>query len=356
MSFEVDVRAVGEESKSGDAIAMRFGDLSTVRSQNVVVIDGGFAASGEDLEDFLDEFYDTRDIDLVISTHPDGDHTAGLVHLVENLNVGELWMHQPWQYESEVYSYVLKGSSKRTFSESMKRALSTAWELEKAAKRRGVNIVEPFEGLTWADGALRVLGPSQEYYAELAKDFGMTAVETLAAKLKAAVTTIKERVVDIWDQEALVEPDSDAVSNRNNSSVILHAALGDETVLFTGDAGVPALERALDVRDALGLDRATFTQLPHHGSKRNVGPKIMTRLLGDPVIEGEVSAREAFISAAKKGSPKHPSQRVLNAAWRRGVKPFVTAGVSMLLSSPGRSRPNWSPMTPRPYLSDFDED
>lgn len=356
MSFDVDVRAVGEESKSGDAIALRFGDLTSSRTQNVVVIDGGFASSAADLVNFLDEFYDTGDIDLMISTHPDGDHTAGLISLVENLNVGELWMHQPWQYESEVYSYVLKGSSKRAFSDSMKRALSTAWALEKVAKRKGVNIVEPFEGLTWGDGVLRVLGPSQEYYSELARDFGTTAVEALAAKLRATVTKMKEHVVDLWDQEVLVEPDSDAVSNRNNSSVILHASLGEESVLFTGDAGVPALERAMDVSDALGLEKADFTQLPHHGSKRNVGPKIMSRLLGDPVSEGEVSTREAFVSAARNGKPKHPSQRVLNAVCRRGVKPFVTGGVSMLLSSSDRSRPGWSPMTPESFLSDFEED
>jgi beta-lactamase superfamily II metal-dependent hydrolase len=290
MSFEVDVRTVGEESKSGDAIALRFADFSVSPNENVVVIDGGFASSGEDLEDFLEAFYDTREIDLMISTHPDSDHTAGLIHLVENLNVGELWMHRPWLYESEVYSYVVKGSSKRTFSDSMKRALSTAWELEKAAKRKGVNIVEPFQGLTWGDGALRVLGPSQDYYSELARDFGTSAVEALTARLKAAVTAMKERAIDIWDEEALVEPDSDAVSNRNNSSVILHAALGDESVLFTGDAGVPALERALDVRDALGIEGAIFTQLPHHGSKRNRRVRHSSRRRGKEVLSIRPSA------------------------------------------------------------------
>lgn len=266
MSFEVDVRAVGEGSKSGDAIALRFGDLTSSRSQNVVVIDGGFASSAVDLTNFLDEFYDTDEIDLMISTHPDGDHTAGLIPLVENLKVGELWMHRPWQYKGEVYSYVRKGSSNRAFSESMKRALSTAWELEKVANRKGVTIVEPFEGMTWGDDALRVLGPSKEYYSELAQDFGTTGVDALAAKLKAAVTTMKERVVDLWDHEALVEPDSDAVSNRNNSSVILHAFLGEETVLFTGDAGVPAIERAMDVRDALGVEKRTSRSCPTMGA------------------------------------------------------------------------------------------
>lgn len=87
-----------------------------------------------------------------------------------------------------------------------------------------------------------------------------------------------------------------------------------------------------------------------------MGPKIMSRFLGDPVSEGEISMREGFVSAASKGRSKHPSQRVLNAACRRGVKPFVTAGVSMLVSSSDRSRTGWSPMAPETFLADFEEE
>lgn len=329
--------------------------MSSQHVQSVVVIDGGFSSSAQNFIAFISDHYDTDTIDLVISTHPDGDHTGGLIPVLEEFKVGELWMHRPWEYESEVYSYLLKGSSNRRFTDAMKRALSSAWELEKAAKRRGIPITEPFENLTWADGAFRVLGPSQSYYEELAKDFGTTALEALAAKLSAAVTKAKERVVDLWDNEALVEPAADAVSNRNNSSVVLHVQLDDASVLFTADAGVPALTRALDAADALNLETARYVQLPHHGSKRNVGPTIMNRMLGDPVVEGTTSMREAFISAAKKGKPKHPAQRVLNAARRRGVNPFVTAGRSMLLSSSDRSRPNWSAMTPEAFISVYED-
>lgn len=321
------------------------------------MIDGGFAGAAGDFIEFLDDYYNTDSIDLMISTHPDGDHTAGLIRLVDELKVGEVWMHRPWQYESEVYSYVFKGTSNRRFSESMKKALSSAWDLEKLVKRKGIPITEPFEGLRWADASVRVLGPREAYYRELTKDFGMSAVESLAAVLKGALTQVRERVVDIWDKEALIQPDSDAVSNRNNSSAIIHASLDEVDFLFTGDAGVPALEPALDVRDALGLGEAGYTQLPHHGSKRNVGPGVMDRLLGPKAREGTDTGRVAFVSAAKKGAPTHPSQRVVNAACRRGAKVFVTAGQSMVFKSSDRPmRRGWKPLTPAPFTDAFVEE
>ena len=45
MGYEVDVLGVGGESKSGDAIALRWGNLYGSREeQKVVVIDGGFGS------------------------------------------------------------------------------------------------------------------------------------------------------------------------------------------------------------------------------------------------------------------------------------------------------------------------
>ena len=50
MAYEVDILAVGNESKSGDAIALRFGDfVNNPSDQTIVVIDGGFRDSGKKL-------------------------------------------------------------------------------------------------------------------------------------------------------------------------------------------------------------------------------------------------------------------------------------------------------------------
>ena len=99
MSYEIDFLAVGEESKSGDAIALRFGDFSNIEGdQKVVVIDGGFSDSGEKLLDSIKKHYGADKIDLVVSTHPDADHIGGLHYILDNAEVKELWMHKPWEH------------------------------------------------------------------------------------------------------------------------------------------------------------------------------------------------------------------------------------------------------------------
>ena len=50
MGYEIDFIGVGQESKSGDAIAIRWGNLLGPREQqSVVLIDGGFRESGHDI-------------------------------------------------------------------------------------------------------------------------------------------------------------------------------------------------------------------------------------------------------------------------------------------------------------------
>ena len=43
MAYQIDFLPVGDGAKSGDAIAMRFGDFSDAMKTFVVVIDGGAA-------------------------------------------------------------------------------------------------------------------------------------------------------------------------------------------------------------------------------------------------------------------------------------------------------------------------
>ena len=41
-------------------------------------------------------------IDLLISTHPDGDHIGGLLHVLQTLPIRELWIHQPWSHAAAI--------------------------------------------------------------------------------------------------------------------------------------------------------------------------------------------------------------------------------------------------------------
>jgi glyoxylase-like metal-dependent hydrolase (beta-lactamase superfamily II) len=159
---------VGDQSKSGDAIALRDGNLRGPRSdQTVVVVDGGYQGSGERLVEFIRTRYRTSDVDLVISTHPDQDHVGGLEVVVEELNVRELWMHQPWAHSLDLAAAKRFGFSKVAVGEALQKSLEGASELETIATRHGIAIKEPFTGLTTADGIIEVAGSTLAYYEEL---------------------------------------------------------------------------------------------------------------------------------------------------------------------------------------------
>jgi len=113
----------------------------------------------------------------------------------------------------------------------------------------------------------------------------------------------------------------------NESSLVLYGAFDKGRILLTGDAGINALTWAADQADATGLPLQdfSFVQIPHHGSRRNVGPTILNRLLGPILQQGSDTKFAAFVSAPKDDE-KHPRKIVLNAFMRRGGRVIITQG------------------------------
>ena len=134
-SLEIDFLPVGEESKSGDAIAMRFGLYENQQwsNQTIIIIDGGNSDSGNALVKHVKEIYKSTKVDRVILTHPDGDHASGLRNVVEELEVGKIWMHRPWHYWADLKDSIVDGRiTKKSFGETMREAYS--WLLKRRLK------------------------------------------------------------------------------------------------------------------------------------------------------------------------------------------------------------------------------
>lgn len=370
MAYEVDFLPVGNGEKSGDAIALRFGDLASQdrRDQCVVLIDGGTKESGQALVDHVGKHYHTDHVDLVVNTHPDGDHSSGLTVVLEQLSVGQLWVHRPWDHSERICHMFNDGRiTSGGLSARLKAALENARELEKLAKRKGVPIVEPFAGVqhTACGGRLTVLGPTQQYYEALLTDFRSTPdkkeaysmAASLLKSLQEGAVAVAQRVRESFDVETLKEPEDDATSAENNSSAILLLQIDGKQLLFTGDAGVPALERADDWAESAGiaLSDCCFSQVPHHGSRRNVGPSILDRILG-PRRSDDQPDKAAFVSASKH-APKHPSRRVTNAYRRRGARVITTEGAAIwYYSADAPARSGYSAAIPVPFHTTVEED
>lgn len=165
-------------------------------------------------------------------------------------------------------------------------------------------------------------------------------------------------VDETWDVETLADPSESDCSAENNSSVILLFKDGTENFLFTSDAGVPALTEAAAVAAQQGFDLKTLDglQVPHHGSKHNVGPTILDLILG-PKTPHPQPSKSAIVSASKKGEPKHPSRRVINALIRRRAKVVSTQGRTICRYGNGAAaRDGWTPVTPHEFYAQVEDE
>lgn len=327
-----------------------------------MIIDGGFHESGQDVVNHVREHYRTNVVDAVISTHPDQDHVNGLHVVLDELSVRELWIHKPWEHTQGLAEKFADGRvTDSSLGQRLRESHATASDLVCKAEGGGIHIVQPFAGISlYNQQELCVLGPTEHYYESLIPGFhGMPKEkETLAARiaeLASAVTKTMKRFVSAWGVDAL--DDDDTTSAENNSSVIATLTVEGHRLLFTGDAGVTALSHAAD---QLGFSfreaQLRFIQIPHHGSRRNVGPTILNRLIGCPLPQGHSRNVTAIASTAKKGEPKHPRKSVMNAFTHRGVKAIATRGGTIQHCYNAPARQGWIAKTPDDYYWVYDDE
>ena len=332
MGYEIDFLPVGNGDSSGDAIAVRWGAPG---SYKVLIYDGGTAESGEALVKHVREHYQTERVDYVVSSHPDNDHASGLSVVLEELDVGELWMHRPWEYSAVIRDYFHDGRlTDESLAERLKTKMRAAYALEELATENGIPIYEPFQGS--AIGPFTVLSPEHDWYVhELIAAFEKSPKQKVANSVTIDVLGILAEamrkagawIAETWGVEQLREDVE--TSAENESSVILFADFDGNGVLLTGDAGIQALSRAADFAGLCGVDlpsRLKFVQVPHHGSRHNVSTSTLDRIIGPRRLtnDGEFS-KTAFVSAGKE-STTHPRKMVTNAFIRRGAKPIPTKG------------------------------
>lgn len=360
MAYEIDFLPVGSEEKNGDAIALRFGDLTCGdrTKQVVVVVDGGFLNSGEALVKHINQYYKTDYIDIVVSTHPDMDHVSGLRIVLEKMQVGELWMHQPWDHTSEIRSFFEnRRITPGTLRKALEESLNTAADLRDIAEKKMITIKEPFAGLTDSSGALRVLGPTETFYEQLLPQFRNTPDSSrFLERIRKLATSLGEAVASAVENLSIETlTDGGVTSAENESSVILALDEGNNRVLLTADAGQRGLAAAADYLEFIGKPAKGWgtVQVPHHGSHKNVGPTILNRLIG-PKLNADRREYDALISVSTTDSRKHPAKQVLNAFRRRGSYVFATSGKSIYKHAGAVPKRDWGSAESLPFYTQVD--
>ncbi|MGE5109767.1 MAG: hypothetical protein ACM3JB_02845 [Acidobacteriaceae bacterium] len=173
-------------------------------------------------------------------------------------------------------------------------------------------------------------------------------VDKVAAKVQKWTT-------ETWENELL--KDGGITSASNETSVVLYGDFGiGRRVLLTADAGIWGLTMAnhFAQNQGLPLQGFMFVQIPHHGSRRNVGPTILNTLLGPILANGTVSRATAFVSAPKEDDT-HPRKMVLNAFIRRGFNVSATQGKKIVFWGGFPARPGYGPLQGFPLSSQVED-
>lgn len=353
--FEIDFLNV-ESNKSGDAITIRYQKNNTIR---IHVIDGGFQSLGPKIVEHINEYYDNPTfIDSVILTHPDGDHAGGLQTVLEEFDIGELWMLRPWEYVDELIHKFVRRTSKENLEKDLRQIYSTVDSLEKIALAKGITIKEPFQGEMIGD--FTVMSPSKDRYLNLVADSDKTPesvkvaertlLENLFTKTSSIITEAVNLVKAAWGEENFSPQETSA---ENEMSVVQYCELMTEKILLTGDTGRSGIRETIDYAPYIGLNLPGIDrfQVPHHGSRRNVNSELLNELLGNKLQSQTTTGNEHFtsiISASKKDSD-HPRKAVIRAMIHRGGKVITNEEFGIRTGKNAPNRQGWGPVTPVEY-------
>lgn len=370
MDCEIEFLPVGDSSKAGDAIVIRYGD---VNSYELMIVDGGNVDSGKMLVEHVRKYFGYNAvISHVVLTHSDNDHASGLRTVLDELTVQNLWLHVPWMSAETSLPYF---SNKNWTVDGLQKAILKEYdliaEIVQLAIDKNIPVYFPFAGQQI--GPFEILSPHKDVYTLLMPQFDRTPDPDQAAieetgfwigkaspsawgqLLEKAAAKVQKWITESWNNERL--KDGGVTSASNESSVVLYGDFGvGRRVMLTGDAGIMALTLSAYQADRLEypLQDFMFVQIPHHGSRRNVGPTILNRLLGPILPEGSSSKFSAFVSAPKDDD-MHPRKIVLNAYWRRGGKVIATQGSKKIYYGGFPAREGYSAAEVIPFTTQVED-
>lgn len=348
MAYEIDYIGVKADkaTKDADAICLRWKTgiaLNGMPIYKVGVIDGGFEAHGNAMIAHMNQYYfddaegvkskEKKTIDFVVVTHPDQDHAIGLKQVLKAFDVKKIYMNRPWLYVDELFDKVNDGRiTKQSLRERLRNNYETIADIENIAEENKIPIYEAFEG-TYVENEILILSPEKQFYLDLLVESEKTPLQEQAAfnqdglfgRIANAVKAYIVNKFEDWDIETLRE--NKETSAENETSVVLRGLVEGDGFLLTGDAGIRALNKAIDYMEQIGEDvisEISFYQIPHHGGRHNVSPSLLDRMVGQRVKKGATRNKTAYASVAE-GSD-HPLKMVTNAYIRRGVSTYETNG------------------------------
>lgn len=243
------------EAGTGDSIWIS-------QNKKNVVIDGGKSTIA--IKSRYDQLPLDENIDLLIVTHIDSDHIAGVIALVEHMQkqgainrLKQVWFNFPKREESAEYSVY----EANELSSALCKIEGLCWHNNTSDLIGDTQFI--------GDMKLHVLAPdhdvSYEYKPKLPDEYGVENADWII-DLKTLVNNV--------DDDDLDE------GGPNSQSIVILVECEDKKVLLPGDCTPKELFDALRAYNGIkGTPmKLDLMKLPHHGSRRNITKEICSEI------------------------------------------------------------------------------
>ncbi|MHC4480072.1 MAG: ComEC/Rec2 family competence protein [Planctomycetota bacterium] len=313
--LQIDMLPVGD----ADAFII---EVQLGASSEIILLDGGKDwEDGDRVLRQLDAYYGRR-VDHVVLSHIDVDHAGGLLHVVENLEPGQIgraWVHDidrhgvPAEKAIRLARHLSEEAQStpvRTVANHVAESLEATQRLIQALQAKGITVTEPFVDGENRIGPLQVLGPTVELFESAVEFYG--GARALSAMVEQAIAFRRRRAVGAsraTPDEVLTDAGDNPESEKQVSLILLLEYEGDR-YLFPGDAGRRGFDACPELEKARGLH---LLKVPNHGSKHNLSPELLD--LFQPAL--------AYISSSGVGIDPHPD--LITALKNRGAVIYSTA-------------------------------
>ncbi|MFC1600611.1 ComEC/Rec2 family competence protein [Patescibacteria group bacterium] len=250
-----DLKVIACDVGQGDAFII-------TRKEFQILIDGG--PNDKVLACLADNmpFWD-RVVDVVILSHPQKDHFAGLIDVFENYDV-------------------------KYFITSPFKSGSSEWRvLEEQVGGSGARVINPTAGQLYRFGliCLDILYPTEEFLVANFENYSFVG---------------KEGVLGAYTSK----------KDPNEFSVVLIISYKDFDALFTGDIDPAISDYVAEEINRESFDGVEYVKVPHHGSKNGLSQSLLDA----------IKPRIAVIPVGKNNSYGHPHKEIVDMLQSTGVE------------------------------------
>ena len=280
------------QAGDGDCIWIEYGKEENALHR--ILIDGGKSGTYKHLKSRIEKLpTEARHFDLLVITHIDADHIAGVLKLLEADDLGitfeDIWFNG-YRHLSNVRARGVKQAEK--LSDYLDQS-HVNWNQAFHGKAACVDKRKKASAITLPGGMkITLFSPTKKALADLkpkwikeAKKAGLDPKEdfffreeedTPVSRANAVMPTPTELPdIDLLAKEKLIAD----TSLTNGSSIAFVAEYADKKMFFTGDAHekvlLNSIKRYYPDCSPLYLD---LFKLPHHGSDGNISQALLERI------------------------------------------------------------------------------